>query len=189
MVDLLAGSLRAMGEPAFDMVGLVGPQRMQMVAPELDVAACRGDDLGRLVEVEDAGALLGEEPALGDQPVLDDLRFAGCPDALLHRVVAVEPDIGGERLVAAADLDWQHPRVDRRRGPDLARRAVDVGVIGREGDEVGDRQRLLLCVPIGRPIVRARPVRSFLRSLSAASSKASFSASLSPLMSTALERR
>ena len=46
VVDLLAGPLRAMGEPAFDVIGFIGPQRMEVVAPEPDVAARRGDDHG-----------------------------------------------------------------------------------------------------------------------------------------------
>ena len=113
---------------------------MEMVAPEADLAAKRWDDLGRFVEVEDASAALFEESAVGHQFVLDDLRFAWRPRALLHRVVAVEPDVGGDRFLAASDLDRHHSRIDRRRCPRVAGRAIDVGVVGRVGDEVGDRQ-------------------------------------------------
>jgi hypothetical protein len=48
---------------------------------------------------------------------------------------------GGERFLVAADFYGHHPRVDRHRGPRLACRAMDVAVVGREGDEIGDRQR------------------------------------------------
>jgi hypothetical protein len=65
VVDLLARPLHAMGLPALDVTCFIGPQSVQMVAPEPDLATCRGYDLGRLVEVEDASAGLGEKAALG----------------------------------------------------------------------------------------------------------------------------
>ena len=63
-----------------------------------------------------------------------------CSTALLRS----SQTLAASLFLAAADLDRHDPRVDRCRGPWLSGRPMDVAVVGREGDEIGNRQRICL---------------------------------------------
>src|SRR5262249_7370860 len=112
----------------------------EVILPRTGLARVAGELRRRAKEVVANESLALDEAGLNDDSVADELRLAGVPGHLLDRGVLIEPERGLDSLPAAV-VDEGKPRVDRRRGPELARRPEDVVVLGHIRAEVLDRDR------------------------------------------------
>ena len=91
MVDLLARTLNAMGEPTDDVRRFVGEDSIDVIQPGRGFFGITLSLFWRPVQVEAAGALVRNPSAIRDQAILDYHRLARGPGHLIDRAVAVQP--------------------------------------------------------------------------------------------------
>jgi hypothetical protein len=82
VVQLLTGALDSMREPTLDVIGFLGTDEVEMVAPGARLRWIASARVWPAVEVDHAYAPMVDPSAIGDDPVVNDQWFVRVPGHL-----------------------------------------------------------------------------------------------------------